>query len=228
MSPNEYQALALRTMADQATIRIRNYQYKSGLLGGLFNSECTDEEASIILTQLDNAARGMSGDVGEVNTCVQRCLEYGKPLDVANLKEELGDVLWRICQACDAVGLTLEEVMLANINKLAVRYGDEYSDFKAAEENRNREIEAKAMVGVDVARGKDFSAPLVQPGQWWAEPKLDDTDAPAGTHFTREQIRTGNNYSRSCAKCGYPIHNSNPLDVCASCYKPPVTESASA
>lgn len=129
MTPTEYQALALRTMADQGKILKRNYE----------------SETAIMFCQLDNAARGMAGDVGEVNTCVQRCLEYGKPLDLVNLKEELGDVLWRIVQACDAVGFTLEEVMRANIAKLSKRYPDKYTDERAAEENRDREAEREAI-----------------------------------------------------------------------------------
>lgn len=131
MTPAEYQERALRTMANQASICNRN----------------NAAHDSVKMTQLNNAARGMAGDVGEVNTCVQRCLEYGKPLDLVNLKEELGDVLWRIVQACDAVGFTLEEVMQANIAKLSKRYPEKYTDELAAEENRNRDAERQAVSG---------------------------------------------------------------------------------
>jgi NTP pyrophosphatase (non-canonical NTP hydrolase) len=127
MLPNEYQSLALRTMADQDRIRQRLHTlgYKA--------------------TQLDNGARGLAGDCGEISTAVQRYIEYGNALDVANLLEEAGDCLWRLAQILDAVGLTLEQAMHANIAKLSVRYGDKFTDFLAAEENRDRTKERQAL-----------------------------------------------------------------------------------
>lgn len=128
MDSKQYQGMALRTMADQGKIRERVYNLGTQA------------------TQLDNASRGLAGDTGEVLTCIQRHLEYGKPLDIHNLREEVGDVLWRLVQLCSAVGLTLEECMDANIAKLKVRYPDAYSDFLADEDNRDREAERLALV----------------------------------------------------------------------------------
>ena len=123
-----YVKLAMRTQASQEKIRERNYQLGTQA------------------TQLNNAARGMAGDVGEVNTCIQNWLEYGKPLDTANLKEELGDVMWRIAQMCDAMGWSLEEVQAANIAKLKARYPEKYSDEQADPDARDKEAEKKAIV----------------------------------------------------------------------------------
>lgn len=152
MNSTEYAKAALRTMANQATIRLRNY-----------NGEDKTGVRHIIdpvrLTQIDNAARGMAGDVGEVNTCVQQCLEYGKQLDLNNLLAELGDVQWRIMQMCDAVGFTLEQVFEANIAKLAKRYPEAYSDFLADETNRNREAEDAAVDQVLEQTGQGFAEP---------------------------------------------------------------------
>lgn len=133
MKTQEYEQLAMRTQADQSVIRQRIY------------------DAGLMATQLETAIRGMSGDVGELSSALQRYLEYGKPLDLVNVKEEIGDVLWRVVQACQACGFTLEEVMRANISKLAVRFGDKYTDYKAAEENRNRTAERVAVENEIVA-----------------------------------------------------------------------------
>lgn len=127
MTPAEYSVLALRTQADQEKVRKRIYDYGTQA------------------TQIENGARGLASDAGEVLACVQRWLEYGKPLDPTNLLEELGDVAWRMNQIMNAMGWTWEMVFKANIGKLSKRFPDGFSDFLAAEENRNREEEAKAV-----------------------------------------------------------------------------------
>ncbi len=95
--------------------------------------------------QLDNGARGLCNDAGELSAAVMKYIEYGRPLDEVNVLEEAGDCLWRIAQVLDAVGLTLEQAMEANLAKLAVRYPDKYSDVLSA--NRNVEEERKALAG---------------------------------------------------------------------------------
>lgn len=127
MNPNEYQQLALRTMADQCELWTRAY------------------EAGVMGTQLDNALRGLMDEVGELAGAVKAWIEYGKPLDPLNLKEEIGDCLWRLAQACDAIGITLEQAMEANIAKLQKRYPEKYTDALAAEENRDRQAEREAL-----------------------------------------------------------------------------------
>jgi len=39
---------------------------------------------------------GLSGEVGEIVDSFKKSAVYDRPLDVVNLKEELGDVLWFI------------------------------------------------------------------------------------------------------------------------------------
>ena len=56
----------------------------------------------------------------------------------ALLKKELGDGLWYIAQACDAAGLTLAEVMEANLEKLAKRFPNGFSN--DASINREAEV----------------------------------------------------------------------------------------
>lgn len=156
MQAKEYNDKALRTEADQSLIL-----YRLGALG---------PEAM----RLDNAARGLAGDAGEVSSAVMKFIEYGKPFDKANMLEEVGDCLWRLNQVCAAVrGLTgdetftLESAMDANIRKLAARYPDKYSDDKAI--NRNKEAELKAIeqppFGVDYLGG-ERKVPHPNDGDW--------------------------------------------------------------
>lgn len=209
MNANEYQWTALRTMADQETILRRN-------LHGLDKSGSRQPLDPVKLTQLNNAARGMAGDVGEVNTCIQQALEYGRQLNLVNLKEELGDVLWRIVQACDAVGFTLEEVMQANVAKLLKRYPDKYTDFLADEDNRNREAEFQALKAdardmqttIPLISGMKVVAPLFQNGQGHAEPveEVESRDSDC------------NSYIKNCSKCNKLIHRNNETGLCPDCF----------
>jgi len=77
---------------------------------------------------LIHAAFGIAGESGEIVDAVKKHVFYGKPLDVANLREEVGDVMWYIALMCRTLGVTLEELMQENINKLTARYPEKYSD----------------------------------------------------------------------------------------------------
>lgn len=45
----------------------------------------------------------------------------------SKIKNELGDIAWSLALSCHVNGLTLSEVMEANIHKLKERHGDKYS-----------------------------------------------------------------------------------------------------
>lgn len=96
--------------------------------------------------QILHAALGVTSDGGEFADAVKASMIYGKPEDVINMVEELGDVLWFINLAIRTLGYTLEDVMLANIAKLEVRYSEGYSDAKAL--NRHKELEREAIQAV--------------------------------------------------------------------------------
>jgi NTP pyrophosphatase (non-canonical NTP hydrolase) len=127
VTPSDYQKLAMRTEADQAKILDRLTKLGPQAM------------------RLDNAARGLAGDAGEVSSAVMKFIEYGRPLDVTNLLEEVGDCLWRLAQVCQAVSalsgeaFTLERAMEANIKKLAIRYPDKYSDEAAVHRDYEKE-----------------------------------------------------------------------------------------
>ena len=75
-----------------------------------------------VLDKLTLAALGLTGEAGEVADTVKKVLYQGHELDTAHLKQELGDVLWYITLACNAIGCTLEDVMQWNVAKLHARY----------------------------------------------------------------------------------------------------------
>ncbi|MBM5797594.1 MAG: hypothetical protein FJ050_04215 [Cyanobacteria bacterium M_surface_7_m2_040] len=68
---------------------------------------------------------GLCGESGEVADKVKKVIrDRGGVFDDAlrdDLKLELGDVLWYVAQLCTELGLSLEDVAVANLEKLASR-----------------------------------------------------------------------------------------------------------
>ncbi len=103
MTVNEYQALAMRTL----------------------NPELGEKE--ILL----NSVMGLCGEAGEVIDHVKKHLCHGHELNKAHLIKELGDVAWYIAEAAYALGVSLEDVLTANIEKLKKRYPEGFSTEKS-------------------------------------------------------------------------------------------------
>ena len=99
MTANEYQALAMRTL----------------------NPELTEQE--ILL----NAVMGLCGESGEVIDHVKKHLCHGHPLNKDELVKELGDVAWYLAEAATALGVSLEDILKGNIEKLKRRYPEGFS-----------------------------------------------------------------------------------------------------
>ena len=99
MTPNEYQALAMRTL----------------------NPELTEQE--ILL----NAVMGLCGESGEVIDHVKKHLCHGHALNKEELVKELGDVAWYLAEAATALGVSLEDILKGNIEKLKRRYPEGFS-----------------------------------------------------------------------------------------------------
>ena len=77
---------------------------------------------------------GIGGEAGEIVDCIKKHVIYQKPLDVENVKEELGDLLFYMSNLMQSVGLSFEEVLQHNVDKLSVRYASgKYSNQQAQE-----------------------------------------------------------------------------------------------
>ena len=73
---------------------------------------------------LINSVMGLCGESGEAIDLVKKWLAQGHELDEDKLISEIGDVAWYIAEIATALGVTLEDVLKGNIDKLKRRYPD--------------------------------------------------------------------------------------------------------
>lgn len=107
MTANEYQKLAMRSL----------------------NPELDRKDVLI------NGVMGLCGESGEAIDIVKKWLAQGHELDKAHLAKELGDIAWYLAETATALEIPLEDILEANLQKLAQRYPEGFS----AERSRNRE-----------------------------------------------------------------------------------------
>ena len=93
----------------------------------------------VVDCRIIHAALGIASESGEIADAVKKLMAYGKPLDLVNLDEEMGDILWYIQLYCNVRKIRIEELMAVNYAKLRTRYGDKFS--QEACFNRNLELE---------------------------------------------------------------------------------------
>lgn len=86
---------------------------------------------------------GMVTESAEIADAIKKHIAYGREIDVVNIKEELGDLLWYIAIAMDVFGFEPSDVFKTNIEKLKIRYPEKYTDELA--ETRNLEAERKIL-----------------------------------------------------------------------------------
>ena len=72
---------------------------------------------------IEYLALGLSSEAGEVCGKVKKFIRDKTELEdlIESLNAELSDVLWYISQLCNTLGLSLEDVMQYNIDKLQSR-----------------------------------------------------------------------------------------------------------
>ena len=103
MTINEYQKLAMTTL----------------------NPELSEKDVLI------NGVMGLCGESGEAIDIVKKWLAQGHELDREKLAKELGDICWYLAETATALGLDLEDIMAANIEKLKKRYPEGFDSSRS-------------------------------------------------------------------------------------------------
>ena len=84
---------------------------------------------------LFNGVLGLAGEAGECADLLKKHYYQDGRNFVDDLEDELGDVLWYVAETARALGLTLEEVAVRNVEKLKKRYPEGFE----AERSLHRE-----------------------------------------------------------------------------------------
>lgn len=113
LTANDYQRMAMRTASGM------DYS-KTGENGLLLNG-----------------VMGLNGEAGECIDIMKKHFFQGHELDREHLIEELGDCAWYIAVSCEALGVTLEDCLQRNVEKLRARYPEGFD--KSRSINRNSE-----------------------------------------------------------------------------------------
>lgn len=95
------------------------------------------------LTHLLTFALGASAELGEAVEIIKKCLLQGKPFSddaKVHLTKEMGDVQFYIAQFCIAMGISLEEIMQINYEKLSARYPEGTFSVYRSENRRDGDI----------------------------------------------------------------------------------------
>ena len=98
MELNEYQKLAMRTVADKNDFMAMEF----------------------------HALHRMVGEIGELHSLYQKIFQ-GHKFDETHAKKELGDLMWFIAEYCSAKGWEMSEVAQLNIEKLKARFPEGFS-----------------------------------------------------------------------------------------------------
>jgi NTP pyrophosphatase (non-canonical NTP hydrolase) len=104
----------------------REFVRKLCKAGSVIAEELTPEDCHRL-----HMAIGISGEAGELLDAVKKATIYRKQLDIANIVEECGDLLFYIAGMLDSIGVDIESAIAANTSKLSIRYGKSYSDESA-------------------------------------------------------------------------------------------------
>lgn len=83
---------------------------------------------------------GISGEAGEILDSIKKYVIYNKPIDLINIIEELGDLLFYIEGIKNELHITEKEILSYNVTKLSKRYESlSYSDKDAVERKDKNE-----------------------------------------------------------------------------------------
>lgn len=123
-------------------MEIQTYQTKASRTLAKIDGNILDDLHMVI---------GMQTEVAEIADVYKKNIAYNKPLDLVNIKEELGDAMWYIANLCNMHGWDLRDILDTNIAKLQARYPEKFTEKQAL--NRNLSEERKILETIPAISG---------------------------------------------------------------------------
>jgi len=83
------------------------------------------------IERLLTAGVGINAEGGEFLEIIKKMVFQGKPWNEDNREHliiELGDIMWYVAQACNALSISFDDVISGNVNKLMKRYPEGFFD----------------------------------------------------------------------------------------------------
>ena len=114
---------------------------ESNNLSSMVDKLATIDNVNISL--LMTAAIGLAAVTGEFAELPKKIVFQGKPCDedtIFHMKRELGDIMWYWINACRALNLDPNDVILENVNKLESRYPDGEFDVHYSENRKDGDL----------------------------------------------------------------------------------------
>lgn len=119
MTGNEYQKLAMRTNDGGCHERAAGFIESEG---------CNPNLQDIKNGDLINGVMGLAGEAGECIDYVKKAIFHKHDFNATELAKELGDIMWYVAMCCNAIGISLDDVMQGNIEKLKRRYPNGFNE----------------------------------------------------------------------------------------------------
>lgn len=114
-------------------MEIRDYQFKASRTLANLESPIMDDLHMVM---------GMQTESAEIADAYKKHIAYGKNLDLVNVKEEIGDLLWYLANLANLHGWDLRDIMDTNIKKLEARYPEKFNNDNAV----NRDLEKERII----------------------------------------------------------------------------------
>lgn len=100
-------------------------------------------ELGVNLPKLMTSYTGICAEAGEYAEVVKKILFQGKPYtedNIFHMRREIGDILFYISMACDALGFSIDDAMEMNIEKLSARYPNGTFDAYFSENRKSGDV----------------------------------------------------------------------------------------
>lgn len=133
----------VEAVTSQPSNDLTSFMNRLDYLDGNFDYDKDAHGPDINVPLLLTAALELAAETGEFCEIPKKIYFQGKPLTdetVFHMKRELGDVMWYWINACRALRLDPDEVILENVNKLKARYPGGEFDINFSENRKEGDL----------------------------------------------------------------------------------------